>query len=128
MMWKLVFAITATLSISVAQKTGGFMEIPIDDEGVKSALEYAVLYHNNNSNDFYIRVVTHVIKAWGQVVAGENYVIQVKMARTYCRKYDVNPVCVPAEDPAWAQPYQCTFSVWSRIQPKDMILTRQECS
>nr|XP_040034491.1 cystatin-C-like [Gasterosteus aculeatus aculeatus] len=128
MMWKLVFVIIAAVSfIGLAQIPGGFTDISINDEGAKEALDFAVLIHNRHSNDFYIRVVTDVIKVQVQVVAGSQYLITVRMARTPCRKYDANDVCAPDPDPAWAQPYQCIFTVWSRPWINDVRLTNQEC-
>lgn len=68
MMWKLVFVIIAAVSfIGLAQIPGGFTDISINDEGAKEALDFAVLIHNRHSNDFYIRVVTDVIKVQVQV-------------------------------------------------------------
>ncbi|KAG9334890.1 hypothetical protein JZ751_006370 [Albula glossodonta] len=62
-----------------------------------------------------------------QVVSGMKYVITVEMARTSCRKGDVEKVCTVHEDPQLAAPYLCTFHVWSQPWLNEISVTKQEC-
>ncbi|XP_075333108.1 cystatin-C-like [Odontesthes bonariensis] len=99
----------------------------INDEGVKYALNFAVVQHNRRLNDIYLHNVVEVVRAQSQVVAGTNYVITVKLVKTGCRKDAVNEECNLTSSPVKAQPYQCTFTVWSRPWLSDIRLLDTKC-
>uniref|UniRef100_A0A3P9GXQ8 Cystatin domain-containing protein n=1 Tax=Oryzias latipes TaxID=8090 RepID=A0A3P9GXQ8_ORYLA len=125
-MWRCVF-LAALFAVGFGFMTGGLMDIDSHDAGVLDALNYAVQTHNSRSNDMYVSQVTEVIGAQAQVVAGVKYIITVKMARTSCRKGSDNEVCSAHTDPQLAQPYQCTFTVWSRPWLNDTRVLKEKC-
>ncbi|XP_075933047.1 cystatin C (amyloid angiopathy and cerebral hemorrhage) [Anarhichas minor] len=129
MLWKIVLPVLAAVFAveSGASMVGGFRDIDPNEEGARNALNFAVVQHNRGSNDMYLSQVAEVVKAQSQVVAGMKYVITVRMAKTPCRKDGANDVCAIHEDPAQAQPYLCTFTVWSRPWLSDITLLKQTC-
>ncbi|MED6258127.1 hypothetical protein ATANTOWER_003273, partial [Ataeniobius toweri] len=67
---------------------GGISKIEYadNDEEFQRALQFAVIQHNNGTNDTVLRQVTKVLLAESQVVAGTNYIMTVILARTSCEK------------------------------------------
>lgn len=127
-MWKVALTVlAAVLAVGYGAMVGGFRDADINDEGVQNALHFAVVQHNRGSNSMYVSQVAEVIKVQSQVVAGIKYVITVKMAKTPCRKDGVEEVCKIHTDQALAQPYQCTFEVWSRPWLNSIQLLKNEC-
>ncbi|KAM6922811.1 cystatin C (amyloid angiopathy and cerebral hemorrhage) [Lycodopsis pacificus] len=129
MLWKIVLPVLAAVFAvgSGASMPGGLGDIDPNSEGVRNALNFAVVQHNRGSNDMFLSQVAEVVKAQSQVVAGMKYVITVRMAKTPCRKDSANDVCAIHQDPAKAQPYLCTFTVWSRPWLNDIRLLNQTC-
>ncbi|XP_022048099.1 cystatin C (amyloid angiopathy and cerebral hemorrhage) [Acanthochromis polyacanthus] len=128
-MWKIVvFTVLASVfTVGLGAIVGGFRNLEVDDEGMLNALNYAVVQHNRGTNDIYLSQAAEVLSARSQVVAGMNYVITVRMARTTCKKNSVNEVCAIQTDAEKAHSYQCTFTVWTRLWMSDIKLTKQEC-
>ncbi|XP_012714745.2 cystatin [Fundulus heteroclitus] len=131
-MLKVVFLFSgALLGFAVSQKLLGGLEKIEDagnDEGFQRALQFAVVQHNNRTNDTHIRQVTKVVSAESQVVAGTRYIMTVILARTGCEKGQPAGNCTVHNEPQQAQPYQCTFSVWSRPWLSDTRLTDEKCT
>ncbi|XP_075933481.1 cystatin-like [Anarhichas minor] len=129
MLWKIVLPVLAAVFTvgSGAKMVGGCIDIDPNNEGLRNALNYSVAEHNKRSNCMYLSQVAEVVKAQSQVVAGMKYVITVRMAKTPCRKDGANDVCAIHEDPAQAQPYLCTFTVWSRPWLNDITLLNETC-
>ncbi|KAM7408983.1 hypothetical protein PAMA_002614 [Pampus argenteus] len=129
MMWKVLFsALAAVVTVASASEAllGGPRDVDVNDEGLRNALNFAVVQHNRGTNDAYLSQPAEVVKAQIQVVAGLKYVITVKMAKTSCRKGS-DEVCSVHQDPAKARSYQCTFTVWSRPWLGDITLLKEEC-
>ncbi|XP_077351554.1 cystatin C (amyloid angiopathy and cerebral hemorrhage) [Festucalex cinctus] len=106
---------------------GGFSDADPHDEGVQNALNFAINQHNQASNDMFLRVKTGIVNVQKQVVSGLNYVITVNMAKTACRKD--SPDLAQCDTIAGAQPYQCKFTVWSRVWLRSLEMTHpEECS
>ncbi|XP_049592359.1 cystatin C (amyloid angiopathy and cerebral hemorrhage) [Syngnathus scovelli] len=97
---------------------GGFSNADPNEEGARNALNFAIAQHNAATNDMFLRVGKEVIDSKKQIVSGVKYVFTVKMVKTNCRK-DAHDECAM---PADAQPYQCTFTVWSRPWIQDIRL------
>lgn len=55
------------LAVASAGLTGAPMDADMNDEGVKSALQFAVAQYNRQSNDAFVRQVSEVIKVQRQV-------------------------------------------------------------
>ena len=123
----LVFPVLAALfAVGLGNLVGAPRDINISE--AQDALDFAVAKHNSGTNDMFLRQVAEVVRVQRQVVSGNKYIITVKMAKTPCRKDRVvNEVCEIHKDPALAQPYECTFSVWSRPWIPDLQLVGEKC-
>ena len=127
-MWKIVFlGLAAFFAVGSGALVGGFSTISPDDEGAQNALRYAIVQYNKGTNDMYLRQVTSVIKAEVQVVSGLKYRITVNLARTTCRRDSANEVCPVHTNPALAQNYKCTFTVWTQAWLNHISLTEAKC-
>uniref|UniRef100_A0A1A7YFG8 Cystatin domain-containing protein n=1 Tax=Iconisemion striatum TaxID=60296 RepID=A0A1A7YFG8_9TELE len=127
-MWKIGFPLLVALfAVGLGSFVGGPRDIDVNDEGVQNALNYAVAQYNRGSNDVYLHGVAKVIKAQSQLVAGMKYIITVEMARTSCRKSNADDQCPIQTDSNTAQPYTCTFTVWSRVWLNDIQLLEMKC-
>ncbi|KAM9727359.1 cystatin C (amyloid angiopathy and cerebral hemorrhage) [Menidia menidia] len=128
MEWKVVLPLLSALFAAASSgMPGGLSDANANDEGVRNALNFAVAQHNTRSNDMYRHDVMEVVKAQTQVVAGVKYVITVKMVKTGCRKNSANEQCTSQTSPSKTQPYQCTFTVWSRPWLNDIRLLDTAC-
>uniref|UniRef100_A0A3P9II45 Cystatin domain-containing protein n=1 Tax=Oryzias latipes TaxID=8090 RepID=A0A3P9II45_ORYLA len=113
------------LTVGSAQVPGGPTDINANDPEVKAALKFAMKEYNKGSSDQYLYVVVDVIRVQGQVVAGYNYFLTVKIAKTRCRKNSNVSRCSPITNSPMT--YECTFVVWSRPWLNDMQLTEKQC-
>lgn len=66
-MWKVAFFVFAAVSAVSSSIPGGLQDANLNDEGVKNALNFAVVQHNRVSNDLYLRQVADVVKVQTQV-------------------------------------------------------------
>ncbi|XP_047208073.1 cystatin-like [Girardinichthys multiradiatus] len=130
-MWKVSFPFfAALLAFGLCQPMAGGInkiEDADNDKGFQRALQFAVIQHNNGTNDTVLRQVIEVVSAKSQVVAGTNYIMTVILARTSCEKEGQAENCTIHKEPEHAQPYQCTFTVWSRPWLNKTQLTKEEC-
>ncbi|XP_071337311.1 cystatin C (amyloid angiopathy and cerebral hemorrhage) [Trachinotus anak] len=127
-MWKLVLPVLAAVfAVGLGSLVGGARDIDSNEQGAQEALNFAVVEHNKKTNDLFLRKVAEVVKVQRQVVAGSKYIITVKMAKTTCRKGGADEACDFHQDPALAQPYECTFTVWSRPWIDDIRLLSEKC-
>ncbi|CAB1313032.1 unnamed protein product [Coregonus sp. 'balchen'] len=127
--WKIVVPLLA-VAFTVASSAGligGPMDANMNEEGMRDALQFAVVEHNKKTNDMFVRQVAEVVKAQRQVVSGIKYIFTVQMARTPCRKGGVEKVCSVHKDPEMAAPYQCTFEVWSRPWLSEIQMVKNQC-
>ncbi|XP_054455868.1 cystatin C (amyloid angiopathy and cerebral hemorrhage) [Anoplopoma fimbria] len=133
MMWKVLVPLLAAVfavgsaNMLVGGLVGGFSDIDANDQDAQNALQFAVVKHNQGSNDMYLSQVAEVVKVQRQVVAGFKYMITVRMAKTPCRKGVAIEVCDIHQDQQAAQPYLCTFTVWSRPWMNNIELLKQTC-
>ncbi|KAM4607511.1 cystatin C (amyloid angiopathy and cerebral hemorrhage) [Polymixia lowei] len=128
MNWKVVIPMfAAVFAVETANLVGGPMDVDVNDRGVQEALQFAVVQHNKQTNDMFVRRVAEVTRAQSQVVAGMKYTLTVQMGRTPCRKGGAETVCEIHEDPQKALPYQCKFVVWSRPWLGLIEMVEQTC-
>lgn len=66
-MWKVALFALAAASAVASTMVGGFQDADPNDEGVKNALNFAVVQHNRASNDIYLSQVAEVVKVQRQV-------------------------------------------------------------
>ncbi|XP_043993200.1 cystatin-like [Gambusia affinis] len=130
-MWKVIVPFfAALLAFGFCQMiAGGLQKIENaeNDEGFQRALQFAVVQHNNGTNDTVLYQVLKVVSAERQVVAGTSYTMTVILGRTNCEKEAPANNCTVHKEPGFAQPYQCKFRVWSRPWLNDTQLTKEEC-
>ncbi|MEQ2234970.1 hypothetical protein ILYODFUR_036873, partial [Ilyodon furcidens] len=74
-----------------------------NDEEFQRVLQFAVIQHNNGTNDTVLHQVTKVLLAESQVVAGTNYIMTVILARTSCEKEGQAENCTIHKEPKHAQ-------------------------
>uniref|UniRef100_A0A3P9MAJ1 Cystatin domain-containing protein n=1 Tax=Oryzias latipes TaxID=8090 RepID=A0A3P9MAJ1_ORYLA len=128
-MWKCAFPFFAAL-LTVGSAQGlprGVTDINANDPEVQAALKFAMKEYNKGSSDQYLYVVVDVISVQGQVVAGYNYFLSVKIAKTLCRKNSNVSGCSAISNSPMAKTYECTFVVWSRPWLNYMQLVCQQC-
>ncbi|XP_077469232.1 cystatin C (amyloid angiopathy and cerebral hemorrhage) [Stigmatopora argus] len=116
MIWRVAFLLVLGIvcAEAIGHLVGGLVDVDLDRESdAQTALSFAIKHHNVASNDIYLRQMSHLIRAQKQVVSGIMYHFTVKLAKTSCRK-NSNEQCGILQDPVEAQPYECTFKVWSR--------------
>ncbi|KAM9477721.1 cystatin-like [Clarias gariepinus] len=106
---------------------GGPREVDENREDVQNALKFAVTQHNKASNDVFLSQVSRVIKAQTQVVSGTNYIFNVEMVRTNCKKGGVENECAAHSDPEMAKPHECNLNVWSQPWTGLIKLTKNTC-
>ncbi|KAK0150250.1 Cystatin [Merluccius polli] len=113
MIWKTCFLVAALAAgTGLAVMTGGYINATITDPEVQDAMKFALVKHNEGTNDMFLRQVARVIKAEQQLVSGMNYRFTVDLGKTACRKGGVKTECPIHEDPQLAQTYRCTFVVY----------------
>uniref|UniRef100_A0A3P9MAX9 Cystatin domain-containing protein n=1 Tax=Oryzias latipes TaxID=8090 RepID=A0A3P9MAX9_ORYLA len=118
----------ALLTVGSAQGLPrGVTDINANDPEVQAALKFAMKEYNKGSSDQYLYVVVDVISVQGQVVAGYNYFLSVKIAKTLCRKNSNVSGCSAISNSPMAKTYECTFVVWSRPWLNYMQLVCQQC-
>ncbi|XP_020351216.1 cystatin [Oncorhynchus kisutch] len=128
MEWKIVVPLLAVaFTVANAGLIGGPMDANMNDQGMRDALQFAVVEHNKKTNDMFVRQVAKVVNAQKQVVSGIKYIFTVQMGRTPCRKGGVEKVCSVHKDPQMAVPYNCTFEVWSRPWMSDIRMVKNQC-
>ncbi|XP_030782220.1 cystatin-C-like [Rhinopithecus roxellana] len=77
---------------------GGPMDVSVEEEGVRRALDFAVSEYNKASNDMYHSRALQVVRARKQIVAGVNYFLDVELGRTTCTKTQPNLDNCPFHD------------------------------
>ncbi|KAM4730240.1 cystatin-C-like [Anableps anableps] len=128
-MWKAIFPFLAALFVGLSCIPGGINKIEDadNDEEFQRALKFAVVQHNNGTNDTVLHQVLKVVSAAHQVVEGSKHIMTVLLGRTNCEKEAPAENCGVYKEPAHAQPYQCEFEVWSRPWLNDTQLIKEEC-
>ncbi|CAL8257941.1 unnamed protein product [Lota lota] len=121
-----VFTVCADFPVGMAGMVGGFSDANVTDQGVQDALQFAVVKHNERTNDIFLSQVARVISAQKQVVSGMNYKFVVQMGKTACRKTGVETNCPIHDDQLSAKPYQCTFVVYKHWSGT-ISLTSETC-
>ncbi|XP_030052127.1 cystatin [Microcaecilia unicolor] len=136
--WKISLLFMASLALTAAtipgkkdrRPLGGWTDVNVteNDSGLQKALEVAIREHNKASNDQFINVVTNVIRARRQIVAGMKYSLNVQIAKTDCRKSDSTPEnCTESELSRLSQHKRCRFVVYLVPWLKKEELKQNNC-
>uniref|UniRef100_A0A3P8ZZA5 Cystatin domain-containing protein n=2 Tax=Esox lucius TaxID=8010 RepID=A0A3P8ZZA5_ESOLU len=112
--WKIAVSLLVMISnMLCAAQPGAPHDANMHDHDVQEALRYAVFEHNKETNDNY-RLLVKVVKAQKQVVSGTLYIFTVKMVKAGCNIGDQNTICRILGSSVIAEPYLCTFDVWTQ--------------
>uniref|UniRef100_A0A3B4BBC0 Cystatin domain-containing protein n=1 Tax=Periophthalmus magnuspinnatus TaxID=409849 RepID=A0A3B4BBC0_9GOBI len=116
--WTLVVAFFILCANAFGNLVGGRQNVDLnEDKSASDALNHAVRQHN--SKNTYLEVVTKVLLAQSQVVAGVKYFFTVLMVRTNCK---MNSQYSETNCPLT---FKCEFTVWSRPWMKSTIVTEK---
>ncbi|XP_078086288.1 cystatin-like [Mustelus asterias] len=98
-----------------------------DSPEVQKVAHFAISEYNKLSNDMYTNKVLRIVSAQQQLVAGINYILQVEVGRTRCRKESVDNLesCELHETP---QKKLCHFVVHSIPWEEEISMTRMTCN
>lgn len=125
-----VKVVAPLLAVLLAVASGGLLggpkDVDLNRADVQNALEFAVAQHNKASNDMYISQA-RVINAQTQVVSGVNYIFNVEMVRTSCKKGGVEAVCAAHTDPNLAKSQDCQLKVWSQPWTNTIKVVKNTC-
>ncbi|XP_008583901.1 PREDICTED: cystatin-13-like [Galeopterus variegatus] len=130
----LLLAATVALASRTVQTWGSpkvvrkFQDIPKTYVYVQQALWYAMKEYNKASDDTYNFKVAQILKAQEQVTDSLEYYMEVKIARTMCKKISgENENCLFQSDPQMQKMFLCTFIVRSKPWLFELTMLKTEC-
>ncbi|XP_062058225.1 cystatin-13-like [Lepus europaeus] len=95
---------------------------------VQQALWFAMQEYNKASNDKYIFKVMEVLKSQEQITDSLDYLLEVKIARTMCKKISGdNENCLFQQDPKMQKMLLCTFIVSSKPWKFELTMLKKKC-
>eukprot|EP00071_Canis_lupus_P012838 XP_005634758.1 cystatin-13-like [Canis lupus familiaris] len=105
-----------------------FQDIPETYVYVQQALWYAMKEYNKASKDKYIFKVIKVLKSQEQVTESLDYFLEVKIARTMCKKISgENEYCLLQKDPQIQKMFFCTFIVATKPWKFEFTMLKKHC-
>ncbi|XP_040837106.1 cystatin-13-like [Ochotona curzoniae] len=112
-------------SVKVVRK---FQDISSSYVYVQQALWFAMQEYNKASNDMYFFKVMEILKTQEQVTDSLDYLLEVKIARTMCKKVSgENENCLFQQDPQMQKMLFCTFIVSSKPWKFELTVVKQKC-
>ncbi|XP_043837839.1 cystatin-like [Dromiciops gliroides] len=92
-----------------------FIDIEQDHAFFPETLQFSIKQYNKHSNDEYLYQMTQLIRAQEQLSTGFEYLIDMELSRTMCRKdIDFDPInCSLQEDPELYKVINCTFFIFA---------------
>ncbi|XP_045688587.1 cystatin-13-like [Phyllostomus hastatus] len=105
-----------------------FEDIPETYVYVQQALWFAMKEYNKASKDKYTFKVVQVLKSQEQVTDSLDYFLEVKIARTMCKKFSgENENCLLPQDPKMQKMFLCTFIVASKPWKFELTMLKKQC-
>nr|XP_019574221.1 PREDICTED: cystatin-8 [Rhinolophus sinicus] len=105
-----------------------FEDIPETYVYVQQALWFAMKEYNRASKDKYTFKVVKVLKSQEQVTDSLDYFLEVKIARTMCKKISgENENCLLQQDPKQQKVFLCTFIVASKPWKFELTMLKKQC-
>ncbi|XP_007191975.1 cystatin-13-like [Balaenoptera acutorostrata] len=105
-----------------------FQDVPESYVYVQQALWFAMKEYNKASKDMYTFKVMQILKSQEQVTDSLDYLIEVKIARTMCKKASgENENCLVQRDPKMQKMFHCTFIVASKPWNFELTMLKKEC-
>ncbi|CAI9154103.1 unnamed protein product [Rangifer tarandus platyrhynchus] len=109
--------------------TREFQDIPASYVYVQQALWFAMKEYNEASRDTYVYKVTNILRSQEQVTDSLDYLLEVKIERTMCKKISgTTDNCLIQEDPKMQKMFYCTFIVASKPWKFELKMLKKECS
>ncbi|XP_035519895.1 cystatin-like [Morone saxatilis] len=103
-------------------------EVPVNSTGVVRAALFAMVeYNRDNAEDLFAYKIVNITSAKIQVVAGINYILEVKLGRTMCKTSDTTDTepCVYHSEP---KELRCHFVVTEIPWEDSSVLTQNKCN
>ncbi|XP_017396946.1 cystatin-13-like [Cebus imitator] len=104
-----------------------FQDIPENYVYVQQALWFAMKEYNKASRDKFSFRVLKVLKSQEQVTDSLEYYIEVKIARTICKKISGDENCAFQKDPKMQKMVFCTFIVASKPWKFELTMLKKHC-
>ncbi|XP_058418155.1 cystatin-13-like [Diceros bicornis minor] len=105
-----------------------FQDIPETYVYVQQALWFAMKEYNKASRDKYAFKVVKVLKSQEQITESLDYFLEVKIARTMCKKIaGQNENCLLQQDPQMQKMFLCTFIVASKPWKFELTMLKKQC-
>ncbi|XP_040906292.1 cystatin-F-like [Toxotes jaculatrix] len=105
--------------------TGQPHEVPTNSTKVLAAARFAVVEFNRaNTEDVFVYEIVNITSAKIQVVAGINYILEVRLGHTVCKesnKADSKPCDFQSKE------LQCNFIVTEVPWEDSRVLTQKKC-
>ncbi|MXQ91581.1 hypothetical protein E5288_WYG001751 [Bos mutus] len=109
--------------------TREFQDIPASYVYVQQALWFAMKEYNKASKDTYVYKVMNVLRSQEQVTDSLDYLLEVEIERTQCKKISGKTGnCSAQEDPQMQKAFYCTFIVASKPWKFELQMLKKECS
>ncbi|GAA6223392.1 cystatin-like [Lates japonicus] len=107
--------------------TGQPHEVPANSTKVVTVARFAVVEFNKaNTEDQFSYKIVNITSAKIQVVAGINYILDVQLGRTVCKKSDTVDG-EPCDFHSESKELQCNFII-TEVPWEDLrVLTRKKC-
>ncbi|XP_034008327.1 cystatin-like [Trematomus bernacchii] len=122
-----VCALSGPLVTAHHVMTGQPHEVPVNRTDVLTAARFAVLEFNRaNAAEEFNYAIVNITSAKIQVVAGINYILDMHLGRTLCKRNDTadRTPCVIHSD---SKELLCHFIVTDIPWEYSRVLTRQKC-
>ncbi|XP_023119711.2 cystatin-like [Amphiprion ocellaris] len=107
--------------------TGEPHSVPVNNSQVLTAARFAVVEFNKaNTQERFAYKIMNITSAKMQIVAGINYILEVRLGRTVCKRNDTadSEPCALHPEP---KERLCHFIVTDVPWENSRVLTRNEC-
>ncbi|XP_023261488.1 cystatin-like [Seriola lalandi dorsalis] len=107
--------------------TGQPRKVPVNNTKVLAAARFAVVeFNRDNAEDQLAYRIVNITSAKIQVVAGINYILEVQLGRTVCKKSDTAD-SEPCDLQSDSKELQCNFIVTEIPWEDSRVLTKKKC-
>ncbi|XP_051234708.1 cystatin-like [Dicentrarchus labrax] len=127
--WFCIFVCASAGCLVAAEYTmpGQPLEVPVNSAKVLRAARFAMVeFNRDNAEDLFAYKIVNITSAKIQVVAGINYILEVKLGRTMCKTSDTidTEPCLYHSEP---KELKCHFVVTEIPWEDSRVLTQNKC-
>ncbi|KAM6144253.1 cystatin-8-like [Erethizon dorsatum] len=106
-----------------------FKTVEFSDANMRQCLWFAMQEYNKESEDKYVFLVSQILQAQMQITDRMEFLIEVEIARSNCRKpLSNNENCVIQENSKLEKRVNCIFLVGALPWNGDFSVLKKECS